>query len=213
MSSAIDRLLRFHCSCMKLTRRSAPKPSVPNAPRRASPVPGGSTFTTSAPQSASTAPADGENPQLSTSSTRNPSSGSVMDTRLAHSACRCSAHHRVEPGGPRPLACERRSVGPVGTEETHDPRYDRVDGDPNLAVLVATMDATSEWEAIRRLRAWERAQLALTPGRRLLDVGCGPGHAAVILAEDHGDGGEIVGLDASVEMIAVARERARAARC
>jgi SAM-dependent methyltransferase len=101
----------------------------------------------------------------------------------------------------------------VGTEETHDLRYDRVDGDPNLAVLVATMDATSEWEAIRRLRAWERAQLALTPGRRLLDVGCGPGHAAVILAEDLGDGGEIVGLDASVEMIAVARERARAARC
>ena len=101
----------------------------------------------------------------------------------------------------------------MGTEETHDLRYDRVDGDPNLAVLVATMDATSEWDAIRRLRAWERAQLALTPGQRLLDVGCGPAHAVMTLAEDLGDGGEIVGLDASAEMIAVARARARAAAC
>ena len=49
---------------------------------------GGSTFTTSAPQSASTAPADGEKPQLSTSSTRNPSSGIVMRARLAHARFR-----------------------------------------------------------------------------------------------------------------------------
>jgi len=100
----------------------------------------------------------------------------------------------------------------VGTDETHDLRYDRVDGDPNLDVLVATMDATAEWETIRRLRAWERDRLALARGQRLLDVGCGPGHAALTLIEDLGDDGEVVGLDASAQMIAVARTRAAAAR-
>lgn len=101
----------------------------------------------------------------------------------------------------------------MATEETHDLRYDRVDGDPNLDVLVATMDATTEWTAIRQLRAWEREQLALEPGRRLLDVGCGPGHAALTLAADLGADGELVGIDASSEMIAVARARAGAVRC
>ena len=99
------------------------------------------------------------------------------------------------------------------TEETHDLRYDRVDGDPNLAVLVATMDATTEWQAIRGLRAWERDGLGLEHGQRLLDVGCGPGDAALALAEDLGADGEVVGIDASAEMIAVARARAAAARC
>ena len=120
------------------------------------------------------------------------------------------AVHAIEAPSPGRV---RRSLPTVGTEETHDLRYDRVDGDPNLAVLVATMDATAEWAAIRRLRAWERDRLGLERGQRLLDVGCGPGHAALALAEDLGDDGELVGIDASAEMIAVARARAGVARC
>jgi SAM-dependent methyltransferase len=75
------------------------------------------------------------------------------------------------------------------------------------------MDATSRWEATRRLRAWEREQLALDDGQRLLDVGCGLGEAALALAEDLGDDGEVVGVDVSAEMIRVARAKARTARC
>ena len=45
----------------------------------------------------------------------------------------------------------------------------------------------------------------LTPGQRLLDVGCGLGDAALALADDLGSDGEIVGIDASAEMIAGAR--------
>jgi len=101
----------------------------------------------------------------------------------------------------------------VGDGETHGLGYERVDGDPNVAVLLATMDATAGWEATRRLRVWERDQLRLDGGKRLLDVGCGLGDAALALAEDLGADGEVVGVDASAAMVDVARERAGAARC
>ena len=98
-------------------------------------------------------------------------------------------------------------------DETHALGYQRVDDDPNVSVLLETMEATGRWEATLRLRAWEREQLNLTPGQRLLDVGCGLGDTALALADELGSDGEIVGIDASAEMIAGARSRARTARC
>ena len=92
-------------------------------------------------------------------------------------------------------------------DETHALGYERVDDDPNVSVLLETMEATGRWEATLQLRAWEREQLNLTPGQRLLDVGCGLGDAALALADDLGSDGEIVGIDASAEMIAGARSR------
>lgn len=87
--------------------------------------------------------------------------------------------------------------------------YGDVDGDPHAAVLVATMDATAAWQATRRLRAWERQHLGLVEGERLLDVGCGTGDAAVLLAGDLGAMGALVGVDASAAMLEVARERSK----
>jgi SAM-dependent methyltransferase len=101
----------------------------------------------------------------------------------------------------------------VDADETHALGYERVDDDPNVSVLLETMGATGRWEATLRLRAWEREQLNLTPGQRLLDVGCGQGDAALALADDLGSDGEIVGIDVSAEMIAGAQSRARTARC
>ena len=101
----------------------------------------------------------------------------------------------------------------MATDEAHGLGYTRVDDDPNVPVLLATMDATSEWEATRRLRAWERNHLQLGGGHRLRDVGCGLGEAALGLAEDLGAEGEVVGVDVSSEMIAVARRKASAATC
>lgn len=74
-----------------------------------------------------------------------------------------------------------------------------------MAVLLATMDATARWEATRWLRSWEREQLGLFGGERLLDVGCGLGEAALTLGEDLGDDGEVVGVDVSAQMVRVAR--------
>ncbi len=101
----------------------------------------------------------------------------------------------------------------MDADETHALGYERVDDDPSVSVLLETMEATARWGASLQLRAWEREQLNLTPGQRLLDVGCGLGDAALALADDLGINGEIVGIDASAEMIAGARSRARTARC
>ena len=88
-----------------------------------------------------------------------------------------------------------------------------MDDDPNVAVLVDTMVATARWPATLRLRTWERERLRLVEGERLLDVGCGLGEAALALAHDLGETGEVVGLDTSAEMIRRARANADAARC
>ena len=88
-----------------------------------------------------------------------------------------------------------------------------MDDDPNVNVLVDTMDATAQWPATQVLRAWEREQLRLVRGERLLDVGCGLGEAALALAGDLGDGGEIVGVDASAEMLRIAQANAGSAGC
>lgn len=116
-------------------------------------------------------------------------------------------------GAPADTIRRARSVDDVGTEETHGLGYERVDDDPNIAVLLATMDETGGWEATRQLRAWERLQLRLGAGQRLLDVGCGLGDAAIALADDLGADGLVVGVDASAEMIASSRARARGAAC
>ena len=101
----------------------------------------------------------------------------------------------------------------MATEDRHGLGYERVDNDPNVSILLSTMDATARWEATRWLRAWERDQLRLDEGLRLLDVGCGLGEAALTLAEDLGDDGEVVGVDVSAEMVRVARVKATTARC
>jgi SAM-dependent methyltransferase len=101
----------------------------------------------------------------------------------------------------------------MATEDAHGLGYHQVDDDPNVDVLIATMDGTAGWDATLRLRSWERAHLGLAHGERLLDVGCGLGEAALGLAQDLGDGGEVVGVDASERMLRVARSNAGAARC
>jgi ubiquinone/menaquinone biosynthesis C-methylase UbiE len=101
----------------------------------------------------------------------------------------------------------------MATEDTHRLGYQRVDDDPNVGVLLAAMKGTAEWDATLRLRSWERAHLGLAHGERLLDVGCGLGEAALALAEDLGEGGEVVGVDLSERMLRVARSNAAAARC
>ncbi len=91
--------------------------------------------------------------------------------------------------------------------------YKNVDDNLNTSVLIANMDATSRWEATQQLRTWERDKLGLTEGERLLDVGCGPGDAALSLATLLGPTGELVGVDASAAMLKLARQRSAATAC
>ena len=86
-----------------------------------------------------------------------------------------------------------------------------VDAQPDPGFLVAGMDATAQWPAVQRLRAWERERLTVEPGHQVLDVGCGAGDVIIALAGVVGDEGKAVGIDASDEMLSAASQRASAA--
>src|SRR5207302_10796783 len=52
------------------------------------------------------------------------------------------------------------------------------------------------------------ARMRISPGARVLDVGCGSGWATRML-DEHAFNGQVIGLDISDEMIRVARESSR----
>lgn len=61
---------------------------------------------------------------------------------------------------------------------------------------------------IRALQGRLLEQAAIAPEERVLDVGCGPGRLTQEAARAAGPGGETLGIDASPEMIALARRKA-----
>ena len=101
----------------------------------------------------------------------------------------------------------------MGSTDPHRLGYRDVDERADTSALIANMDSTSKWEATQRLRRWEADELGLTEGERLLDVGCGPGDAALSLAAFLGRTGELVGIDASAAMINMARTRSAKTPC
>jgi len=46
-------------------------------------------------------------------------------------------------------------------------------------------------------------QLALSPGERVLDVGCGPGFLCESMAESVGRDGAVIGIDISSDLVAL----------
>jgi arsenite methyltransferase len=56
-------------------------------------------------------------------------------------------------------------------------------------------------------RAATLAALSLTPGQRVVDVGCGPGLLTTEIADTVGPTGHVTGLDVSQHMLTVARQR------
>ena len=61
-------------------------------------------------------------------------------------------------------------------------------------------------DAVLRRRL-ARTALAPARGERILDVGCGPGFFCTELLEEVGEHGRVTGLDASPQMLALARRR------
>lgn len=47
------------------------------------------------------------------------------------------------------------------------------------------------------------------PGEKVLDVGCGPGTVAILMAKKVAPNGEVVGIDASLDMIEAARRKVK----
>jgi arsenite methyltransferase len=76
--------------------------------------------------------------------------------------------------------------------------------DENIARQMETLYRTRD---VLRRRALVRAALAVRPGERVLDVGCGPGFYTEELLAEVGREGSVVGVDASPQMLAVATKR------
>jgi arsenite methyltransferase len=60
---------------------------------------------------------------------------------------------------------------------------------------------------ILRRRAMVREAVGAQPGERILDLGCGPGFYVAELLDEVGDGGSVVGVDISPQMLAIAARR------
>ena len=53
-------------------------------------------------------------------------------------------------------------------------------------------------------------RLALNPGMRVVDIGCGPGRLTVRIAKEVGPTGDVVGIDVDPKTLRLAEKRARA---
>ncbi|MFI6937957.1 methyltransferase domain-containing protein [Streptomyces sp. NPDC050418] len=77
-------------------------------------------------------------------------------------------------------------------------------GQDPIAHLIAQLDALDAMPEAQWLRSRTYELLAAGPGRRVVDVGCGPGRA---VGELSGLGAEATGIDLDPQMLRVARER------
>jgi arsenite methyltransferase len=75
------------------------------------------------------------------------------------------------------------------------------------AATAKTLEKAYHKRDMIRRRRHVREALAAQPGERILDVGCGPGFYARELLDEVGPGGAIVAVDASPDMLALARQR------
>ena len=84
--------------------------------------------------------------------------------------------------------------------------FTSIDDQPDPGFYVDLMDRANRLAAILEVEAVAIAQLGLTTGGRLLDVGCGTGEDTRRVAAVVGAEGSAVGLDASRAMIETARQ-------
>jgi len=75
------------------------------------------------------------------------------------------------------------------------------------AATAKTLERAYHKRDMIRRRRLVRAALAAAPGERILDIGCGPGFYVRELLDEVGPAGSIVAVDASLDMLGLARRR------
>lgn len=93
------------------------------------------------------------------------------------------------------------------TDERSIDDWSRVDDADDADAYRSYLDAVTGVDAIEAVKRRSYDLLDLDTGARVLDVGCGTGEDVVAVADRVGESGEVVGVDASEEMVATARER------
>jgi SAM-dependent methyltransferase len=86
-------------------------------------------------------------------------------------------------------------------------RFTEVDQAPDARFFIEFLDAANALPGVRILKTVIVDELRLSPGARVLEVGCGTGDDARLLAGFVGQDGRVVGIDPSEAMIGVAQER------
>ena len=74
-------------------------------------------------------------------------------------------------------------------------------------VMANQLEALYRTRDVLRRRRLVGEALAVAPGDRVLDVGCGPGFYLAELLEQVGSTGTVTGIDASPQTLALARRR------
>jgi ubiquinone/menaquinone biosynthesis C-methylase UbiE len=90
-------------------------------------------------------------------------------------------------------------------------RFTSVDQAPDSSFFVEFMDAGNALADVRRLKQRVIELLALRPGDRVLDMGCGTGDDARDIQPVVGERGNVFGIDVSAAMIETAIERSKSA--
>ncbi|MDQ2790637.1 MAG: hypothetical protein DLM60_18190 [Pseudonocardiales bacterium] len=85
--------------------------------------------------------------------------------------------------------------------------FAEVDQTPDVRFFVEFLDAANALPDVQTLKTVMVDELRLSPGAWVLEVGCGTGDDARLLAALVGPDGRVVGIDASEAMVGVARER------
>jgi demethylmenaquinone methyltransferase / 2-methoxy-6-polyprenyl-1,4-benzoquinol methylase len=83
-----------------------------------------------------------------------------------------------------------------------------------FGVIAPRYDLVNELISGGLHRRWKQATVSLVqvcPGDRVLDLCCGTGDLALLLARGVGDGGGVIGVDISEEMLRIAQRKAVAA--
>lgn len=94
------------------------------------------------------------------------------------------------------------------TEHDGPGEWDDVDAGEDAEYYTEYLETVTGAAAVREYKRRSHRLLGPADGDRILDVGCGTGEDASMLAEHVGPDGEVVGVDNSEAMVETARERA-----